>query len=334
MNLYDILELKINATEIEIKKAYFRLAKKYHPDKNKEDTTLQFQQIQSAYEILINNNTRNEYLKMSNQEKNNFSEVLEKIINNNFNYDEIKKYFNSLNKNDYDFLQNNFMNFVQSINITDLINIFTKNIINKNINVLTETESDIDNSDNNTCYYYKLPLYLLKINKLDIRLELSINITDINNKKKIKIIRNINNTSTKSTLFFNLSHPYIVVNNFGDVINNEYGNLIIKLNLASDIYWDENIILFEKSMNLYQMIYGLDIFINFNNIPLIQQDNNNNNNNNNIDIKNWIPYRDGNIIDLSNYNYKILNYNLAIKLYLNYQNTDEKEEILKMYFLD
>lgn len=335
MNLYDILELNINATEIEIKKAYFRLAKKYHPDKNtdknKEDTTQKFQQIQSAYEILINNNTRNEYLKMTHQEKQNFSEVLEKIINNNFNYDEIKKYFNSLNKNDYDFLQNNFMNFIQSININDLINIFTKNIINKNINVLTETETDIDNSDNNTYYYYKLPLYLLKINKLDIKLELSININDINNKKKIKIIRNINNKPITSTLFFNLSHPYIVVNNFGDVINNYYGNLIIKLNLAPDIYWDENIILFEKPMNLYEMIYGLDIFINFNNQSLTQTDETYNNI---IDIKKWIPYRDGNIIDLNNYNYKILNYNLAIKLYLNYENTDAKEEILKMYFLN
>lgn len=33
---YQLLEIKSNASEIEIKKAYRRLSVKYHPDKNKD----------------------------------------------------------------------------------------------------------------------------------------------------------------------------------------------------------------------------------------------------------------------------------------------------------
>ena len=32
MDYYDILDIEVNASEIEIKKAYLRAAKKYHPD--------------------------------------------------------------------------------------------------------------------------------------------------------------------------------------------------------------------------------------------------------------------------------------------------------------
>ena len=59
MDLYEILEIKSTATEIEIKKSYHRLAKIYHPDKNKNiDANEKFQRIQSAYEILSNDKTR------------------------------------------------------------------------------------------------------------------------------------------------------------------------------------------------------------------------------------------------------------------------------------
>jgi len=59
MSLYDILEIKPNATEADIKKAYYRLALLYHPDKNKDPNTIEkFQNISSAYEILGNSKSR------------------------------------------------------------------------------------------------------------------------------------------------------------------------------------------------------------------------------------------------------------------------------------
>lgn len=51
---YDILELDINASKKEIKKAYYRLAKLYHPDKNKGNlyTEQKFKEILDAYNKL------------------------------------------------------------------------------------------------------------------------------------------------------------------------------------------------------------------------------------------------------------------------------------------
>tara|TARA_Y100000817_G_scaffold305593_1_gene289834 strand:+ start:3612 stop:4139 length:528 start_codon:yes stop_codon:yes gene_type:complete len=60
MNYYEILEIPQDSSEAEIKKAYRKLAMKYHPDKN-PDTGDKFKKISEAYSILSDKGKRKEY---------------------------------------------------------------------------------------------------------------------------------------------------------------------------------------------------------------------------------------------------------------------------------
>lgn len=62
-NYYEILGVSKNATDKEIKAAYFNLAKKYHPDANpgKPNSAKKFQEVSEAYNILSNTDSRKNY---------------------------------------------------------------------------------------------------------------------------------------------------------------------------------------------------------------------------------------------------------------------------------
>jgi len=62
-NYYDILWVSKNATIEEIKKAYRKLAMKYHPDRNKWDKEAEnkFKEINEAYEVLSDEKKRKDY---------------------------------------------------------------------------------------------------------------------------------------------------------------------------------------------------------------------------------------------------------------------------------
>ena len=166
-----------------------------------------------------------------------------------------------------------------------------------------------------------------------IKIDLNIKLGDIanNNKRKIKIKRNMEDEQITSTFVFNLSKPYIVFVGAGDMDNGDYGNLIIKLNLPNNLVWDENLILIEQSMSLYELIYGLDIHLDLGENKI-------------INIQNWVPSRDGYLINITNAttnaninanintNVKLLEHNLGIKLFLDYEDSTEKENILKQFF--
>ncbi|XP_045624123.1 dnaJ homolog subfamily B member 9 isoform X3 [Procambarus clarkii] len=61
-DFYEVLEVKRDASEKEIKKAFRKLAIQYHPDKNKEKgAEAKFREIAEAYEVLSDEDKRREY---------------------------------------------------------------------------------------------------------------------------------------------------------------------------------------------------------------------------------------------------------------------------------
>ena len=165
-NYYKILGVKNSANKQEIKRAYRKLAIKYHPDKGGSDE--KFKEISEAYEILSNDNKRYKYDNNSILEtyegKNPF-DLFDEIINksdriymeskvNNI-YDDsdlvddynksifntlvfnqsFNQSFNSLN------VPNNYSQSIQTMTSTIIKNgrSYTKNIINNN-GIISETE--------------------------------------------------------------------------------------------------------------------------------------------------------------------------------------------------
>ena len=60
---YAILGVQRDATEADLKKAYRRLAMKYHPDRNPDDAAAEknFKEAKEAYEVLADNQKRAAY---------------------------------------------------------------------------------------------------------------------------------------------------------------------------------------------------------------------------------------------------------------------------------
>jgi curved DNA-binding protein len=61
-SLYETLGVSDKASADEIKKAYRKLARRYHPDVNKEESAIEkFKEINAAYEVLSDKKKKDEY---------------------------------------------------------------------------------------------------------------------------------------------------------------------------------------------------------------------------------------------------------------------------------
>lgn len=312
MDLYDILNLNKNATREEIRKAYLKSAKKYHPDKCKDkDASEKFKKINYAYNILINDESRKRYNLINN--KDDFHSFLERIYNNeNINW---KNEFLNLGINIGKITEN----FNENINLFDFIKIFTKNIIPKyeETELNNCSESDVNIFDEDIANYYSqksLPIIYQRYNKNNINLELNIDIEKFINDdtKQIKICRinKLLNKKISSIFKFNIKNEYIVYHYGGDIDDNP-GHLIIKLNLSDGFTWDDNSILYTYPINLYQFIYGIKLKFNFLD--------------NNINVNNFIPYRDGTIL---NTDIKLNNFDFKVQFELYYNDSDDNKKTL------
>lgn len=103
---YKILEISMSVTKDDVKKAFRSLAKKYHPDRNVNDTTAlkKFQEVNEAYEVLSNEDSRREYdkklsgfkqgnSKETNSKNNNASSGKTKYQDKTESMENLNKYF-------------------------------------------------------------------------------------------------------------------------------------------------------------------------------------------------------------------------------------------------
>jgi DnaJ-class molecular chaperone len=94
MNLYSILELESNASHDDIRKAYKKLALRYHPDKNLLDTQAgeKFHSIQMAYEILGDPVQRAKYDTMNPKKKQTIFDMIGQMYQKFKGSEEFKEY--------------------------------------------------------------------------------------------------------------------------------------------------------------------------------------------------------------------------------------------------
>lgn len=255
MDLYKVLDIRKNASVKTIKKAYHEKVLKFHPDKNPKADIHKFHEIQTAYEILMDDEKRTKYDNLNNDDSINIKLVFSKLISkidsiNAFN--RIKCQFTNILSNPKNII--NIMNLISKDNISfdDILDILN----NLKGNNLLSTETDTNFKTEESEYYQEI-----EKSKLDISLNINTNMKDVYNDKSQEIVymRKVNGKDIKENVKVPLISDQVIFEGFGDKKDNKLGDLIINVSITNNMKYKKRhkdlIIRFEIS--LYQLFNGL-----------------------------------------------------------------------------
>jgi DnaJ-class molecular chaperone len=259
MDLYKVLEIRKNASIKTIKKAYHDKALKYHPDKNRNVDIHKFHEIQTAYEILIDEEKREKYDNLNNDDSINMKIIFSKLISkidSVASFNKIKCQFTNILSNPKNII--NIMKLISKDNISfdDILDILN----NLKTNNLLSTETDTNYNEFEKTEQSEYSQEINKV-KLDISLNINTNMKDVYNDKSQEIIymRKVNGKDIKEKVKVPLISDQVIFDELGDQKDNIIGDLIINVNITNNMKYkkrnDDLIIRFEIS--LYQLFNGL-----------------------------------------------------------------------------
>jgi DnaJ-class molecular chaperone len=283
-DLYNILELKTDATIENIKKNFKRLALKYHPYKNKEkDSNEKFNQIRVAYEILSDKDKKEKYDNMMFPKKKHFIDTIflflkeitnPKIIHELMNkldiVDDIKK--GNINLISQKIIQKILDDIDTDIkfDVSRLSEIFINSPSTKPSNVKDNNIKSINSYDTNS---YEVS----ELNTLDIIGTIKTNLDDIYHNRlkevtiKNKVYHDNKITTETNNYYVPLYDGQVTIVDAGDkVMKNKsdiekVGNVILKILCKKDkIFKRDNYnIIYRDNITLHELFYGFNKNINY-----------------------------------------------------------------------
>ncbi len=229
MNPYDILNIPRTASQDDIKSAYRKLAKEYHPDINKSDDAVEkFKEISTAYELIKDKPVDDYTFDMRSSFNDNFSDIFRSF---NMNYSihlgiSLEEAFNGTQR-EINLNGNNIsLNIPAGVQNNSVIRLQAENSINLDVIIILNPHPVFQFRNSDLFYNYEVDFHNL-----------------ICGKSNNKII-GIDNTEIYFDILPN-SHvnPYIIIPDNGLKIynNNSRGNLIINLSQNNRVYTMEEI---------------------------------------------------------------------------------------------